>query len=52
MREGKMKPRDYRTLASLYEICPAVNKQPKPPDFLGESQRKYQEIPEKPGNTN
>ena len=33
MREGKMKPGDYRTLASLYEIYPAVNKQPKP---LGE----------------
>lgn len=33
MLEGKMKPGDYRTLASLYEIYPASNKSPKP---LGE----------------
>jgi Domain of Unknown Function (DUF1080) len=33
MLEGKMKPGDYRTLASLYEIYPATNKSPKP---LGE----------------
>jgi hypothetical protein len=37
MQEGKMKPGDYRTLASLYGICPAVNKQFKPPDFLEHS---------------
>lgn len=33
MLEGKMQPGDYHTLASLYEIYPAVNKSPKP---LGE----------------
>lgn len=29
MRDGRMKPGDYRTLASLYEIYPAKNKTPK-----------------------
>lgn len=33
MKDGRMKPGDYRTLASLYEIYPAKNKSPKP---LGE----------------
>lgn len=33
MKDGRMKPDDYRTLASLYEIYPATNKSPKP---LGE----------------
>lgn len=33
MKDGRMKPGDYRTLASLYEIYPATNKTPKP---LGE----------------
>lgn len=33
MLDGRMKPGDYRTLASLYEIYPAKNKSPKP---LGE----------------
>lgn len=33
MKDGRMKPGDYRTLASLYEIYPAENKSPKP---LGE----------------
>lgn len=33
MLDGRMKPGDYRTLASLYEIYPATNKAPKP---LGE----------------
>lgn len=33
MQDGRMKPGDYRTLASLYEIYPAENKSPKP---LGE----------------
>lgn len=33
MHDGRMQPGDYRTLASLYEIYPAVNKSPKP---LGE----------------
>ena len=47
MQDGRMKPGDYRTLASLYEIYPAENKSPKP---LGEwnhsrivSQGKYVE---------
>lgn len=30
MLEGKMKPGDYRTLASLYEIIPATNVHPNP----------------------
>jgi hypothetical protein len=33
MLEGKMQPGDYHTLASLYEIYPAINRSPKP---LGE----------------
>lgn len=36
MRDGRMQPGDYRTLASLYEIYPAKNKSPKP---LGEWNR-------------
>ena len=30
MKDGRMKPGDFRTLASLYEIYPAVNKTAKP----------------------
>ena len=30
MKDGRMKPGDFRTLASLYEIYPAVDKTPNP----------------------
>jgi hypothetical protein len=30
MLSGKMKPNDYHTLGSLYEILPAKNKKPNP----------------------